>query len=352
MDTNIYYSRARAKIKELFLLEHIPLSRGFLANFLKFISKICVYEEEENKIRPRLIIGTNIIDSAIKQVPRHYWLQTRKGAKNGTDIDFALKCLVPFCNNGWIAYIDLKPDCLCYGLLRAFTGPQGLSATELLFQQNPSEYSLIDYNLVEISVLSNFEMKFEGLRRNVLSVDFRFLNYGSSQQDRHFLNMAEDIISNIESADDKAILRKIFLNVLSLIPHRVHGTIVVVVKSDYGNVKNLLADGIWLDKPIDLANKELEADLTDALSNELFYGLAGLLIGMMNIDGMTIIDNKGKIIAYHVFLSQNDGETQVSGGARRRAALSLIKEEHTDIIGVYFLSQDGFSFYERNVKNG
>jgi len=73
---------------------------------------------------------------------------------------------------------------------------------------------------------------------------------------------------------------------------------------------------------------------------------------MMNIDGMTIIDNKGKIIAYHVFLSQNDGETQVSGGARRRAALSLIKEEHTDIIGVYFLSQDGFSFYERNVKNG
>jgi len=71
---------------------------------------------------------------------------------------------------------------------------------------------------------------------------------------------------------------------------------------------------------------------------------------MLNFDGITIVDNAGKIRAYNVFITPESGENIVNGGARKRAATSLLNTKNKDYIGVYFRSQDGNYFYERISK--
>ena len=73
---------------------------------------------------------------------------------------------------------------------------------------------------------------------------------------------------------------------------------------------------------------------------------------MLNVDGITIVDNKGRIRAFNVFVNPNTHENEeLSGGARKRAANYLKNTKNSNYIGVYFQSQDGMSNYERVETN-
>ena len=56
--------------------------------------------------------------------------------------------------------------------------------------------------------------------------------------------------------------------------------------------------------------------------------------------------NAGRIRAYNVFITSNNKLTNVVGGARKRAAYTIINSKVKKIVGVYFQSQDGETFYE------
>ena len=63
-------------------------------------------------------------------------------------------------------------------------------------------------------------------------------------------------------------------------------------------------------------------------------------------DGITIIDNSGRIRAYNVFIETNNKKMRkVTGGARKRAAYTIINSNHKKIVGVYFQSHEGEIFY-------
>jgi hypothetical protein len=67
---------------------------------------------------------------------------------------------------------------------------------------------------------------------------------------------------------------------------------------------------------------------------------------MLNKDGITVIDNAGNILAYNVFVEANLREVgNIIGGARKRAAYTIINTKRKDIMGVYFQSYDGEIFY-------
>lgn len=344
----IHYSAVKRRLKELLKTEKIIVPNKFYENLLKFISRICTYEEESKKIRPTLVLGFNI-RTALEQVPNHYILMTKEGRRDGSDLEKSMKALVPFCNNGWFVYMDIKANCIEYGLIRAFSGPKGLAITEILFDTDGIAEELIDYGLIEIKVLSNFEMNICGLRKNKLIIDFRFANHDDSNHSNNYNSVVKDITSGI-SETDRETVDSIFTNLFQITAQRVHGTICLIVKSDYLFPNTFLSDGIWLKEPINLTQKALYAvrDKMDSVSSEMFYGLTGLLIEMMNVDGITVIDNEGRVRGYNVFINQSNlSEIKVSGGARKRAAYALLASGDPKIIGVYFQSQDGNAFYER-----
>jgi hypothetical protein len=348
MDKTIYFSTVKNPLRNLFIKEKIKLPRYFFDNFLAFLSKICTYEEEERKIRPIVIIGYNI-RKALEQVPNKYTFVATKGERNGKDLDKAMKSLVPFCLNGWHVYIDIQEKIILYGLLRGFTGPQGLTITDLLFANDDSQLEELGYGLIEIKINSSFEMKILGLRNNSLTIDYRLLKKEEKDHTFYLNLMAQDITSEIAEGDSLKLL-KVFNKLMMLASQKIHGTICLVIKHDSNEIRKLLPDGNWLDEPINISMKALDSidDSKDVLSSELFYGLSGLFIEMMNIDGITVIDNKGNIRGFNIFINkENVKEAKISGGARKRAAYSLLHTKHSDILGVYFQSQDGKLFYKR-----
>ena len=76
------------------------------------------------------------------------------------------------------------------------------------------------------------------------------------------------------------------------------------------------------------------------------------LLDKQNYDGITVIDNTGRIRAYNCFVETSmNNEKNIIGGARKRAAYTLINTKVKKIIGVYFQSHEGEMFYIPVRKN-
>ena len=68
---------------------------------------------------------------------------------------------------------------------------------------------------------------------------------------------------------------------------------------------------------------------------------------MLNFDGITIIDNKGQIRAYNVFVEPNAKRVgYIVGGARKRAAYYILSGKRKGIVGVYCQSHEGEVFFQ------
>jgi hypothetical protein len=352
----LYFSTVKNKFKKLIKEENVNLPRGFLNNFLSFLSSACNYEEEETKIRPRILIGSNI-KSFKKSVPNNYILKIAEGNKGGKDLNKILKSIMPFCNNGWIAYIDTMPkgsNGIEYGILRSFSGPKGLSFTEIIFESTGYGVPFNnDADLIDIEVLSNFEIKFLGLKGNELNVDFRLINEEKNETYNELAEMARDITCNVENRKMLYDSNKVILKLLKTASQKIHGTICLVVKDEILFPNEILSDGIWFEEPVDIIQAAQESidEVRDIYLSEKFYGLSGLFIEMLNMDGITVINTKGQLLGYNAFLKSSNTQKKIVGGARKRAAQALMDSSDERIKGVYFQSQDGNSLYKRRASN-
>jgi hypothetical protein len=344
MEEKIYYSQIDGKIEEIFTTHGLEISREFLREVMVFLSTACNYSEEENKIRPRLFFTRNIAEM-LKQVPNSYNLKIMNGDLEGNQFSSAIKSIVPFCNNGWIMYIDINSNAVEYGLIRSFSGPQALPFIELIFDEDTGEKG---YSIIDIEVVSKYEIKIKGSSKSLL-IDFRLLSGDQSVNTDIYSEIGKAITTDVIDDNKREKLSKVFKNLFRVVSHRIHGTIFIIAKEDITFPNDLLSDGIWLENPIDLAYEALNATdiMADPNLRERYYGLTGLFIEMLNMDGITVLNTKGQILGYNVFNRNTDQEkSRVTGGARKRAAESLIANGASYINNVYFQSQDGYSYFK------
>ncbi|PEL35490.1 hypothetical protein CN605_27960 [Bacillus toyonensis] len=347
MSTRVYFSDVLEKISIFINDENIDIDERFLDSLLRFLSKVCNYEEEEIKIRPKLILTKNI-EKVLKSVPYHSQIKRGKGKKDGEDFNKMIKAIMPFCNMGWYVYVDFQEDEIEYGIIRSFSGPKGLTLTETLYSNLNEE----GVSIVEISVASKYEIDIHGISQEKLIIDFRLVSEDHLDVPTMIESMSEDIVSQIDDQETREKLGDVFKKLLKLPQDRVHGTICIVVDHNYSFPNESLSDGIWFDKPIGLSEAALYSinETKDIYLGERYYGLSGLFIEMMNMDGITVIDNQGNVRGFNVFINKEIKDkpgTLISGGARKRAFYSLLETKDPGIIGVYFQSQDGEIIYER-----
>ena len=95
----------------------------------------------------------------------------------------------------------------------------------------------------------------------------------------------------------KNMYRNIFTNVLSY----VNGSICVIVDKDYKDT-GLFEDGIWLKEPLSFSKLFTQSK---SYNEEKLRAFADLFLNMLNFDGITIIDNQGRLRAYNVFVEPN-----------------------------------------------
>jgi len=132
-----------------------------------------------------------------------------------------------------------------------------------------------------------------------------------------------------------------------------HGTIIAVPRSEIGELPIEFHDGVRFEEPVDLlaAFHKLEDEGSAATLSRLL-ARETLFRGMIQSDGITILNSFGQILAFRVFVKPNEGEQgklnqhNIRGGARSRA-FELMKVRLSNSLScVFFLSQDGNTMCE------
>ena len=130
----------------------------------------------------------------------------------------------------------------------------------------------------------------------------------------------------------------------------VHGTICLVVEDGYSFAQDNDEDNSSRQMSEEPANNFMNGLTVPEI--DIIQSEAGmdLFLSMLNYDGITIINTKGKILAYHA-KSHTDNENAASGGMRHQAYEYLKNNGRERYVGLYIQSQEGeIKFYD--YRNG
>ena len=343
MERNIYFEEAKESVTSLFDLEMPSMANSDVEKLINFFYAMSTYEEESVKIKPELYI-TNNINLLIKTIPNCYKLSIfhDSDARNFKQRTKAIMC---FCKNDWQLYINFDEDSVEYGLIKVLSSIKDKSLSQLAFNDYKDNLQS-KLSLININVISGGMIVLKGIKDNKVSISFNLNTTTEFNWDEKIANFVKACTSkiNTKSARKLADIRNIYTNVFQKLFKGLHGTICLVIDKDYVDTKGFLADGIWLKEPIEFSKLFLQSKNFNEFK---LTSYTELITTMLNYDGITVIDNAGRVRAYNVFIeSSQKASEKIVGGARKRAAYTLLKYKSNKFVGVYFQSQDGANFYQ------
>lgn len=354
MVENIFYLDAKKSIRTFIDQEYPSFETAMLNKLLDYFYKFLNYEEEGIKIRPSIIF-TNNINFVCKTIPNVYKLVVYRD-EDASLFNHRIKTLVGFCRNEWAIFINQSDDYIEYGLVKALNSIKEQNIKELIFNEEVRRTIAIKSSLITLEVINKSLITLQGVRGHTTNVSFSFSEDSIANWNDVIKSFVEVSVSKLKTTKKKLEEIKIlYENIFKKVFKNLHGAICLVVDKDYKPEKDTtLLDGTWLEQPIQLSKLFLQ---TKSYSEAKLIGISDLIIAMLNYDGATIVDNAGRIRAYNVFVENKiKNNIKPIGGARRRAAQTLIDSKNKKFIGVYFQSQDGETFFryvgsKQNVVN-
>lgn len=343
MEKKIFFEDARKNVLEMFSMEYPTLSIQNIDMFLGMFYRLANYEEESQKIKPTILITGNI-NVIVKNCPKTKKIVFYEDADN-TNFRARIKALMCFCRRGWNIYVNFGESVIEYGIIKSLTSLKEKTLIQTLHEQSTLDAIAKKTSLVIIDVYGGGVCRLIGAKGSICSVCFNLNSENEYNWDNEIEEFVEACVSKIKTTkrklqDIKNLLGNIFYSVLQ----GIHGTICMVVDKEFKDKAGYFQDGTWLKEPIELVKLFLRSSTFD---ENILRSYADVLRTMLDFDGITIIDNAGRIRAYNVFIeSTPDAQNKVVGGARRRAAYSILHNRNKKIVGVYFQSQDGDNFFK------
>ena len=342
MDKKVFFEDARKNVLDMFSREFPTLNISQIESLIGMFYHLANYEEESRKIRPTIILTSNI-NAVLKAVPRSKKIVFYED-KDSSDFRAHIKSLMCFCSRNWNIYINFTDTVVEYGIITAFTSLKEQTLLQTLTNKNTLETVSKKTYLVVLNVLGGGVCKLTGASGDTISVCFNLNSKAEYNWDIQIENFADACVSKIKTTKRKlADIKNLLVNIFNRVFMDLHGTICMVVDKDFVDKTGFLSDGTWLKEPIEFGKLFVRSNNFDE-STLRYY--ADLITTMLDFDGITILDNAGRIRAYNVFIESNVSVNKIVGGARRRAAYSILQNKNKKIIGVYFQSQDGDNFYK------
>lgn len=343
MEKKVFFEDARRNVLDLFSLEFPDLNINQVDLFVGMFYNLINYEEESQKIKPTILVTSNI-NAVVRHVPKSKKIVFYEDTDE-TNFRARIKALMCFCRSDWNIYINFGEETIEYGIIKTLTSLKEKTLLQILRDKSTLEAIAKKSNLVVINVFGGGVCKLFGAKGSACSICFNLNSEYEYNWDNEIENFVEACVSKIKTTkrklqDIKNLLGNIFNNVL----RGLHGTICMVVDKEFKDKSGVFQDGTWLKEPIEFIKLFIRSTTFD---ENILRSYADVLTTMLDFDGITIIDNAGRIRAYNVFIeSTSDKQNKVIGGARRRAAYSILHNKNKKIIGVYFQSQDGDNFYK------
>ena len=343
MERKIFFEDARKKVLEMFSYEFPTLPIQHIDLFLGMFYQLANYEEEGQKIKPTILI-TNNINNVVKNVNKAKKIIFYEDSDT-LNFRARIKALMCFCKRDWNIYVNFGENVIEYGIIKTLTSLKDKSLLQALHDQSIMDNISKKASLVIINVFGGGVCRLIGAKGNNFSVCFNLNSSYEYNWDNEITEFVDACVSKIKTTkrklqDIKNLLDNIFHSVLK----GLHGTICMVVDKEFKDKAGVFQDGTWLKEPIEFIKLFMRSATFD---ENILRSYADVLKTMLDFDGITIIDNSGKIRAYNVFIEATPNiENMIVGGARRRAAYSILHNKNKKIVGVYFQSQDGDNFYK------
>ena len=343
MERKIFFEDARKKVLEMFSYEFPTLPIQHIDLFLGMFYQLANYEEEGQKIKPTILI-TNNINNVVKNVNKAKKIIFYEDSDT-LNFRARIKALMCFCKRDWNIYVNFGENVIEYGIIKTLTSLKDKSLLQALHDQSIMDNISKKASLVIINVFGGGVCRLIGAKGNNFSVCFNLNSSYEYNWDNEITEFVDACVSKIKTTkrklqDIKNLLDNIFHSVLK----GLHGTICMVVDKEFKDKAGVFQDGTWLKEPIEFIKLFMRSATFD---ENILRSYADVLKTMLDFDGITIIDDSGKIRAYNVFIESTPNiENMIVGGARRRAAYSILHNKNKKIVGVYFQSQDGDNFYK------
>jgi len=343
MREEIFYSDAKDSIIRVFEEEIPGCRKKFLDKLLYSFYELCTYEEEGMKVRPDILFTSNI-NAIVKQIPNTYKITIHK---DETDVlfDQRLKSLLCFCRDEWSVYVNFTNDFVEYGLIKTINSIKEKNLIQLIFKEENLNALKEKTYLVVLDIISSSLAYVRGIQGSDLAINFKLDTVQKPNWEDVIKTFVDATISKLRTTvRKKRDIKILYENIFTSAFKNLTGCICLIVDKDFKDVKGVLSDGVWFPEPIQMSKLFLQSSSS---VEEKLTSFADLFVSMLNYDGITIIDNSGKLLAYNVFISTNvKSNKNFVGGARRRAANTLIESQNKRYVGVYLQSHEGDNFFQ------
>ena len=298
MERKIFFEDARKKVLEMFSYEFPTLPIQHIDLFLGMFYQLANYEEEGQKIKPTILI-TNNINNVVKNVNKAKKIIFYEDSDT-LNFRARIKALMCFCKRDWNIYVNFGENVIEYGIITTLTSLKDKSLLQALHDQSIMDNISKKASLVIINVFGGGVCRLIGAKGNNFSVCFNLNSSYEYNWDNEITEFVDACVSKIKTTkrklqDIKNLLDNIFHSVLK----GLHGTICMVVDKEFKDKAGVFQDGTWLKEPIEFIKLFMRSATFD---ENILRSYADVLKTMLDFDGITIIDNSGKIRAYNVVI--------------------------------------------------
>ncbi len=341
----VTYVTARESVTKFINNEFDEFPKKLNSQFLNFFSELTTYEEEGQKLRPNILF-TNAIDYICKTIPEAYKIEMFTD-ESDVMFNYRIKKLAPFTKHDWIIYVNIKETSITYGICRVLNSIKEQSLKKLIFSNSILKERHDKVSCVYVEPISNYTIHLYSLMGEQLSVNNTLDETKISDWQTEITEFVNDSFSKLRTTPKKLTeIKTLYENIFDSVFKNIHGALCVVVDKDYVD-NGFFSDGVWLKEPISFSKLFLR---TKTYNESKLTAFCELFMDMLDYDGITIVDNTGRIRAYNVFVESNNKALNISGGARKRAAYTIINSRRKRIVGIYFQSHEGEMFYKRVKK--
>ena len=342
MEDMIFFDNAKTGVTSFFEKEFEGFPALVMSHFLNKFNTVMNYSEEGRNLKP-IMVFTNSIESVIRSVPKSYALTIFED-DSPTMFSSRLKQILSIAQNSWSLFIDIKENKISYGLIMSFSSIKDRNLLRSLEENTSLKDKLPKISCIIARPLSFYTMSLHSISGNNLVINMSLDKTKSNIFTTEIKEFVDVAFSKLRTTPRKLNdMKNMYLNIFTNVLSYVHGSICVIVDKDYKD-NGMFEDGIWLKEPISFSKL---FNQTKSYNESKLQAFADLFMNMLNFDGITIVDNQGRIRAYNVFVETNTKRVGfVVGGARKRAAYQILSSKKKGIIGVYFQSHEGEVFFQ------
>lgn len=323
------------ELENYFNLTSTNITKGFFSGICKVFTKMRYYQEEGTHIKFRIAVGVN---SGHSQLPRLYSFQQENLSNDMSreEVDRVvfgiIKKVLPCCRDNNDIYIILDSS----------------------LNEVKAGIYFLDLNMMDQIAHDLMNARFfiaECVEENIILINTKdqkaYIKF--ALEDKNYDERG--LLAN--DCKNKSLSVRYWKGVFEQVKRCCHGTICLVVNNRI-DLKDSNFQELFT-KPL---NEIKDITITPNLfgengSTESDHAIQ-IFMSMLNYDGITIIDNLGRIRSYNN-ICKNGNNPNVQGGSRHIAYEQMKNWNHSDLVGIYFQSQEGeiefFHFKSKKITN-